>query len=80
MNIAPWAKEFADIKSEAMALNWSSKHPFAYWKGNPDVSSPVRIELLQCNDSQAWGAQILRQVIYAIISYCLRQGPLPDCL
>lgn len=63
VNIGPWDEEFADIKRGAMAQNWSSKLPIAYWKGNPDVDSSVRTELLKCNDSRAWGAQIMRQVI-----------------
>ncbi|KAL0435016.1 UNVERIFIED_CONTAM: hypothetical protein Sradi_0209500 [Sesamum radiatum] len=61
INIRPWDEEFRSIKKGSKRRNWSKKHPFAYWKGNPDVVSPIRLELLQCNDTQLWGAQILRQ-------------------
>lgn len=60
-NIAPWNEQFKDIKRGSQALSWKKRSPFAYWKGNPDVSSPIRTELLQCNDSRQWGAQIMRQ-------------------
>ncbi|XP_011080692.1 O-glucosyltransferase rumi homolog [Sesamum indicum] len=61
INIRPWDEEFRSIKKGSKRRNWSRKYPFAYWKGNPDVVSPIRLELLQCNDTQLWGAQILRQ-------------------
>ncbi|KAL0419264.1 UNVERIFIED_CONTAM: hypothetical protein Sradi_1339900 [Sesamum radiatum] len=61
INIRPWDEEFRSIKKGSKRRNWSKKHPFAYWKGNPDVVSPIRLELLQCNDTQLWAAQILRQ-------------------
>lgn len=54
--------EFRDIKQGSQHISWSKKSPQAYWKGNPDVQSPVRIELLKCNHSRMWGAQIMRQV------------------
>lgn len=43
-------------------MSWEKKFPYAYWKGNPDVNSRVREELIMCNDTNKWGAQILRQV------------------
>jgi len=43
-------------------MTWEKKDATAYWKGNPDVSSPIRMALLSCNDSKMWGAQIMRQV------------------
>ncbi|CAN1328988.1 O-glucosyltransferase rumi homolog [Linum perenne] len=63
INIGPWSEEFPDIKRGSRAERWRSKQPRAFWKGNPDVVSPIRMELLQCNDSRKWGAQIMRQVI-----------------
>lgn len=50
------------IKKGSKCRSWRNKIPIAYWKGNPDVESPVRIALLECNDTQTWGALILRQV------------------
>jgi len=62
INIRPWNEEFPDIKRGSQAVSWIDKIPRAYWKGNPDVSSPIREELLKCNHSRKWGAQIMRQV------------------
>lgn len=61
-NLNPWDKEFSDIKRGSQKTSWTKKWPRAYWKGNPDVSSPIRTELLNCNHSRKWGAQIMRQV------------------
>ncbi|KAK7301757.1 hypothetical protein RJT34_12631 [Clitoria ternatea] len=61
INIRPWQEEFPDIKRGSLAVSWKDKFPRAYWKGNPDVSSPIRTELLNCNHSRKWGAQIMRQ-------------------
>ncbi|CAL0301690.1 unnamed protein product [Lupinus luteus] len=61
INIRTWQEEFLDIKKGSRAVSWKNKIPLAYWKGNPDVASPVRLELLNCNDSSQWGAQIMRQ-------------------
>lgn len=58
----PWDEEFRDIKRGSQSLSWSKRQPRAHWKGNPDVFSPVRTALLQCNDSRMWGSQIMRQV------------------
>ncbi|KAL5814779.1 hypothetical protein ACOSQ4_025420 [Xanthoceras sorbifolium] len=60
-NLRPWSEEFRDIKQGSRAQSWLKKWPRAYWKGNPDVVSPIRQELLKCNHSRLWGAQIMRQ-------------------
>ncbi|PON85486.1 Lipopolysaccharide-modifying protein [Trema orientale] len=60
-NLNPWDEEFRDIKHGSQKMNWTRRWPRAFWKGNPDVGSPVRTELLNCNHSRKWGAQILRQ-------------------
>ncbi|XP_055962376.1 uncharacterized protein LOC126653960 isoform X2 [Mercurialis annua] len=61
INIRPWNEEFPDIKRGSQSKSWSRKLPRAYWKGNPDVLSPIRTELMQCNHSRKWGAHIMRQ-------------------
>ncbi|KAH7542248.1 uncharacterized protein LOC107410848 [Ziziphus jujuba] len=60
-NLNPWDEEFKSIKYGSQETSWSKKAPRAYWKGNPDVGSPIRTELLNCNHSRKWGAQIMRQ-------------------
>ncbi|XP_016515578.1 uncharacterized protein LOC107832276 [Nicotiana tabacum] len=61
INIRPWEEEFKSIKKGSKSRSWVRKIPVAYWKGNPDVVSPIRTELLNCNDTQMWRAQIMRQ-------------------
>ncbi|OUZ99094.1 Lipopolysaccharide-modifying protein [Macleaya cordata] len=61
VNIENWDDEFRSIKQGSQATPWTKKWPRAYWKGNPDVDSPVREELMRCNHSRFWGAQIMRQ-------------------
>ncbi|XP_028784565.1 O-glucosyltransferase rumi homolog [Neltuma alba] len=61
INIRPWQEEFPDIKEGSQSLSWRKKVPRAYWKGNPDVSSPIRTKLLKCNHSRMWRAQVFRQ-------------------
>ncbi|CBI15952.3 hypothetical protein VitviT2T_008325 [Vitis vinifera] len=61
IDIGPWDEEFIGIKQGSQVLNWTQKLSYAYWKGNPDVQSPVRVDLLQCNNSDIIGAQIMRQ-------------------
>uniref|UniRef100_A0A251SV70 Putative lipopolysaccharide-modifying protein n=1 Tax=Helianthus annuus TaxID=4232 RepID=A0A251SV70_HELAN len=63
INIGPWEEEFRSIKQGSQKQSWSKKYPYAYWKGNPDVDSPIREALLQCNDTTQWGALIMRQEI-----------------
>ncbi|KAK4741798.1 hypothetical protein SAY87_025386 [Trapa incisa] len=60
-NLHSWGKEFQDIKEGSHALSWNKRFGWAYWKGNPYVSSAVRTELLKCNHSRKWGAQIMTQ-------------------
>lgn len=69
INIGPWQEEFPDIKQGSQAVSWVNKMPRAYWKGNPDVFSPVRTELLNCNHSRKYGAQIMRQVELNCLSH-----------
>lgn len=61
-NIEPWTEEFQAIKLGGQETTWRKKELLAYWKGNPDVGSRVREELLNCNDSKTYRAQIMRQV------------------
>ncbi|GAB4849189.1 hypothetical protein Ancab_003999 [Ancistrocladus abbreviatus] len=61
VNLGPWDEEFREIKRGSQSRSWKNKWPYAYWKGNPFVASPVRTELLQCNDTEAWRTQIFRQ-------------------
>ncbi|PWA50538.1 Lipopolysaccharide-modifying protein [Artemisia annua] len=61
VNLGPWQEEFKSIKKGSKVTSWDKKFPYAYWKGNPNVLSPIREKLLLCNDTNKWGAQIMRQ-------------------
>ena len=60
----PWTEEAKNIYIGSKEMKWQDRRPTAYWKGNPDVGSDVRVELLKCNvfDQHNWGAEIFRQV------------------
>ncbi|RZC84431.1 hypothetical protein C5167_047216 [Papaver somniferum] len=60
-NIQPWDKEFNNIKKGSQTQSWINKTAHAYWKGNPYVASPVRMELLKCNNTKLWGAEVFIQ-------------------
>ncbi|KAK8960409.1 hypothetical protein KSP40_PGU020471 [Platanthera guangdongensis] len=61
VNIKPWDEQFREIKRSSQAIPWKNREAIAYWKGNPDVQSTARMELLNCNDTKQWKAQIMRQ-------------------
>ena len=64
IDIPPWTEEAKNIYIGSKDMKWQDRRPTAYWKGNPDVGSDVRVELLKCNvsDQHNWGAEIFRQV------------------
>ncbi|KAF5795938.1 putative lipopolysaccharide-modifying protein [Helianthus annuus] len=76
INIGPWEEEFRSIKEGSQKQSWSKKYPYAYWKGNPDVDSPIREALLQCNDTTQWGALIMRQNWTQEIQHGFKQSKL----
>uniref|UniRef100_A0A0E0LQA9 Glycosyl transferase CAP10 domain-containing protein n=1 Tax=Oryza punctata TaxID=4537 RepID=A0A0E0LQA9_ORYPU len=58
VNIRPWAPLLAEMAEENARLPWQHREPYAYWKGNPNVS-PLRQDLLRCNHSDT--ARFYRQ-------------------
>ncbi|KAJ4749965.1 O-glucosyltransferase rumi-like protein (DUF821) [Rhynchospora pubera] len=61
VNIQPWEVEYKSIEKGSEAIKWKDRVRFAYWRGNPDVASPLRVALMSCNDTEKWQAQIFRQ-------------------
>ncbi|KAJ7541153.1 hypothetical protein O6H91_10G048700 [Diphasiastrum complanatum] len=61
VNIKPWDQQMHHIFKGSQKLNWSRRLPIAYWKGNPNVGAMVRTELLNCNSTEKFNAQILQQ-------------------
>ncbi|GAB4858876.1 hypothetical protein Ancab_010353 [Ancistrocladus abbreviatus] len=61
VNLGPWGEEFREIRRGSQSRSWTNKWPYTYWKGNPYVASPLRTELLWCDDTRQWRTQIFRQ-------------------
>ncbi|KAF7102241.1 hypothetical protein CFC21_103411 [Triticum aestivum] len=61
VNIRPWGPLMKEIAKENARLPWPDREPYAFWKGNPDVSD-ARRDLFRCsNDSAAgkdWNARL----------------------
>ncbi|XP_016464518.2 uncharacterized protein LOC107787454 [Nicotiana tabacum] len=47
-NIRPWRSMVKNIKEGNKRSSWKERIPFAYWRGNPNVS-PIRKDLMKCN-------------------------------
>ncbi|CAL4931421.1 unnamed protein product [Urochloa decumbens] len=64
VNIRPWAPFLAAAARENRRVPWPARQPYAFWKGNADVS-PARADLLRCNASSTggvdWNARLFRQ-------------------
>ncbi|KAG8082788.1 hypothetical protein GUJ93_ZPchr0014g47507 [Zizania palustris] len=62
LNIKPWEALRGEIDEGNAAVNWTSRAPYAYWKGNPTVGADRR-NLLRCNASgdRDWNARIYAQ-------------------
>ncbi|MCO5561458.1 hypothetical protein L7F22_015079 [Adiantum nelumboides] len=63
IDLPPWTEEVQSIYNSSQTLKWEDRKPNAYWKGNPDVGSKDREDLLKCNKTNGsdWGAEIYRQ-------------------
>ncbi|KQK03373.2 O-glucosyltransferase rumi [Brachypodium distachyon] len=64
LSIRPWAPLMEDFVRENKALPWRNRQPYAFWKGNPEVSD-VRRDLFKCNNDSAngkdWNARLFWQ-------------------
>ncbi|CAM0913230.1 unnamed protein product [Alopecurus aequalis] len=64
VNVRPWAPLMEDIVRENARLRWPDRVPYAFWKGNPNVS-PERRDLFRCNSDSAsgkeWNARLFAQ-------------------
>ncbi|KAG6552537.1 hypothetical protein Mapa_005845 [Marchantia paleacea] len=54
--LEPWDQQREKIVKASAATSWKSKTRKAFWRGNPDVGSPLRMELLKCNNASGWHA------------------------
>ncbi|XP_015882772.3 uncharacterized protein LOC107418583 isoform X1 [Ziziphus jujuba] len=62
INIKPWEPLMKDLERGNRKKRWVNREPYAYWKGNPDVS-PIRQDLLKCNVTKKkdWNARLYVQ-------------------
>ncbi|KAK9202362.1 hypothetical protein WN944_017572 [Citrus x changshan-huyou] len=61
-NIRPWSNVLKDIEEGNKRTKWKERVPYAYWRGNPNVS-PIRKELMTCNvsDKNDWNTRLYVQ-------------------
>ncbi|XP_037496818.1 O-glucosyltransferase rumi homolog [Jatropha curcas] len=61
-NIKPWENTLEGIIKGSKKIKWKNRVPYAYWKGNPYVTSN-RGDLMRCNvaDKHDWNARLYRQ-------------------
>uniref|UniRef100_A0A803MPV5 Glycosyl transferase CAP10 domain-containing protein n=1 Tax=Chenopodium quinoa TaxID=63459 RepID=A0A803MPV5_CHEQI len=59
INIKPWAPLLKDIKEGNPVKNWTSRKPYAFWKGN--LYNGPRRELKKCNSTNDWNTVIIKQ-------------------
>ncbi|KAL2892244.1 KDEL motif-containing protein 2, partial [Bienertia sinuspersici] len=59
INIKPWVPLEKDLKDGNTIKNWSSREPYAFWKGN--IHTGARHKLGQCNSVKDWNARIVNQ-------------------
>ncbi|XP_051123038.1 uncharacterized protein LOC127245925 [Andrographis paniculata] len=52
INIKPWGSLAGELKEGNRRMKWEERQPYAYWKGNPQVSQ-TRLDLLDCNITSA---------------------------
>ncbi|EXC27339.1 hypothetical protein L484_001075 [Morus notabilis] len=62
VNIKPWEPLLKELEEGNKKSKWVDRQPYAYWKGNPDVSRSRR-NLLKCNVSKKhdWNARLYTQ-------------------
>ncbi|KAG8653601.1 hypothetical protein MANES_05G036800v8 [Manihot esculenta] len=62
LSIEPWKNMLARLIESNKKIKWKSRVPYAYWKGNPAVSTN-REELMMCNvsDKHEWNARLYSQ-------------------
>ncbi|XP_065859482.1 uncharacterized protein [Euphorbia lathyris] len=62
VNIEVWENMLEGIINGSKRMEWKKRSPYAFWKGNPDVS-PNRKDLMKCKLSYLhdWGARLYSQ-------------------
>ncbi|WZZ82404.1 hypothetical protein YC2023_102976 [Brassica napus] len=58
VNIKEWKKLSVALQEGNRRVKWKDRIPYAYWKGNPHVSTPIRKELMRCNFSDKYDPMV----------------------
>ncbi|CAN1157433.1 O-glucosyltransferase rumi homolog [Linum perenne] len=74
INVKPWKSVASEIIEKSKKNKWEDRVPYAYWKGNPNVSYGRR-DLLKCNFSKGhedWGSRLYKQASQpsTLLSFC----------
>uniref|UniRef100_A0A803MQ00 Glycosyl transferase CAP10 domain-containing protein n=1 Tax=Chenopodium quinoa TaxID=63459 RepID=A0A803MQ00_CHEQI len=59
INIKPWIPLEKDFREGNAMKNWTSREPYAFWKGN--LHTGPRQKLGKCNSVKDWNAEIVNQ-------------------
>lgn len=59
VNVKPWVPLIKDLEAGNMMMNWTSRKPFAFWKGN--LLTGARHKYAKCASIQRWNAEIVNQ-------------------
>ncbi|KAJ8450211.1 hypothetical protein Cgig2_033405 [Carnegiea gigantea] len=63
VNVQPWPQLANDLKEGSSLKNWTTRKPFAFWKGN--VHNGInRNKLVDCASAKDWNAEIVHQNIH----------------
>ncbi|MED6169365.1 hypothetical protein PIB30_020841 [Stylosanthes scabra] len=59
LHISPWETTLTSLQQGNRRVKWKDREPYAFWKGNPNVSL-LRRNLCKCNvsDEKDWNARI----------------------
>ncbi|KAL2611116.1 hypothetical protein R1flu_022808 [Riccia fluitans] len=60
--LEPWDQQREKIVKASAMVQWKDKIAKAFWRGNPDVGSPLRMQLIECQNraevqNQNWASQ-----------------------
>ncbi|KAL0714938.1 hypothetical protein Bca4012_021917 [Brassica carinata] len=58
VNIKEWKKLSVALQEGNKRVKWKDRIPYAYWKGNPYVSTPIRKDLMRCNFSDKYDPMV----------------------
>lgn len=79
IDIKPWQTLSEELREANERTKWTEREPYAYWKGNADVSG-IRRQVLRCDVSRGkdWKARIYQQDWASTIRHGFKGSNLAD--